>query len=166
MVVTLALFLLSLLGIPPLVGFAAKFQIFQVLYNDGEAFYTAGEVGLGATLIALLVIAGLNTVLSAFYYLKVMKVMILDQRAEDLEGGPARRLHEPVLAAGYSLLLALAVLALGVAWGPVDRLSAQSVSRFRVEVGQDLPTDVPVPTAPVGMGGAGKGKGKGKGKAK
>jgi NADH-quinone oxidoreductase subunit N len=166
MVVTLSLFLLSLLGIPPLVGFAAKFQIFQVLYTDGEAYYTAGEVGLGATLIALLVIAGLNTVLSAFYYLKVMKVMILDQRAEDLEGGPVPRLHVPVLASGYSLLLALAVLALGVLWGPVDRLSAQSVARFRVEAGQDLPTDVSVPTAPVAAGAAGKGKGKGKAKGK
>src|SRR5205085_10025836 len=86
MVVTLSFFLLSLLGIPPLVGFAAKFQVFSVLYNDGQAYYKAGEPGLGATLIGLLVIGGLNTVLSAFYYIKVMKVMILDHRTEDLEG--------------------------------------------------------------------------------
>src|SRR5207248_5312644 len=34
MVVTLSFFLLSLLGIPPLAGFAAKFQIFAVLLNQ------------------------------------------------------------------------------------------------------------------------------------
>src|SRR5204863_912407 len=36
MVVTLSVFLLSLLGIPPLVGFAAKFQIFLALFHAGE----------------------------------------------------------------------------------------------------------------------------------
>ena len=36
MVVTLSLFLLSLLGMPPLVGFAAKFQIFAALYRPAR----------------------------------------------------------------------------------------------------------------------------------
>src|SRR5437660_888092 len=71
LVVTLSLFLLSLLGIPPLVGFTAKFQIFSVLYNEGSGYYRAGEPGLGATLYGLLVVGGLNTVVSAVYYLKV-----------------------------------------------------------------------------------------------
>jgi NADH-quinone oxidoreductase subunit N len=133
MVVTLSLFLLSLLGIPPLVGFAAKFQIFQVLYAEGETYYRNNQTGIGATLIGLLVIAGLNTVLSAFYYLKVMKVMILDQRVEDLEGGEPPVVREPFLASGYSMLLALAVLLLGILWGPVDTLSAQGIARFRKE---------------------------------
>jgi NADH-quinone oxidoreductase subunit N len=171
MVVTLSLFLLSLLGIPPLVGFAAKFQIFQVLYTDGERYYRAGETGMGATLIALLVIAGLNTVLSAFYYLKVMKVMILDQEAGEPEGGPARRLHEPVLASGYSLLLALAVLLLGILWGPVDNVSAQSVARFRKQHGLDNLAGQPsgprpvlpaMPALPIPPGGFQKGGPKGK----
>src|SRR5918912_155710 len=74
MVVTLSLFLLSLLGIPPLVGFMAKFQIFAVLLNQGSAYYHAkpAQPVLGATLYALLVIGGINTVFSAVYYLKVM----------------------------------------------------------------------------------------------
>jgi len=170
MVVTLSFFLLSLLGIPPLIGFAAKFQIFQVLYTDGQTFYKAGQTGLGATLMGLLVVLGLNTVLSAFYYLKVMKVMILDQRAEDLEGGAAPALREPISASAFSVVLALAVLVLGVLWGPVDQLSAQSVARLRWKAGRDLPTDVPVPTAPVMAGGGGRPKGgagvKGKAKGK
>src|SRR5207302_1534616 len=36
--VVLAIFLLSLLGMPPLAGFAAKFQIFGVLYNAGKTY--------------------------------------------------------------------------------------------------------------------------------
>jgi NADH-quinone oxidoreductase subunit N len=162
MVVTLSLFLLSLLGIPPLVGFAAKFQIFQVLYTDGEMYYRAGETGVGATLIGLLVIAGLNTVLSAFYYLKVMKVMILDHRVEDLEGGEPPLVREPIFASGFSMLMALAVFGLGILWGPVNNLSAQSVARFRKEP--------PSPVAPFregprigGIPAKGKGKGKGGG---
>ena len=31
-------FLLSLLGMPPLVGFAAKFQIFSVLFDAGQIY--------------------------------------------------------------------------------------------------------------------------------
>src|SRR5262249_49933188 len=41
MVVTLSIFLLSLLGIPPLVGFAGKFQVFSALYHAGE-YYGSG----------------------------------------------------------------------------------------------------------------------------
>ena len=54
--------------------------------SDGQAYYQAGEPGLGATLIGLLVIGGLNTVLSLFYYVKVLKVMILDRQRR----GPRR----------------------------------------------------------------------------
>src|SRR5262245_35286460 len=109
MVVTLSFFLLSLLGIPPLVGFAAKFQIFAVLWNEGMAYYRNQEPGLGATLIGLLVIGGLNTVLSAFYYIKVMKVMILDRRAEDLEGAEPVRLRESASSVLYVGLITAAV---------------------------------------------------------
>jgi NADH-quinone oxidoreductase subunit N len=165
MVVTLSLFLLSLLGIPPLVGFAAKFQIFTVLYNDGQQYYRAGETGLSATLIGLLVVAGLNTVVSAFYYLKVMKVMILDRRAEDLEGTDVSISREPIMATGFSVLMALAVLGLGILWGPVDQLSAQSVARFRDKPGAAFSNTLP--PAPVGAGGGGpKGKGGGPPKGK
>ena len=86
MVVTLSIFLLSLLGVPPLAGFAAKFQIFQVLYNAAQGYQVQGEANLAATLYAVLVVGGINTVISAVYYLKVMKTMILDVRVEDLEG--------------------------------------------------------------------------------
>jgi NADH-quinone oxidoreductase subunit N len=133
MVVTLAFFLLSLLGIPPLVGFAAKFQIFSVLYVEGREYYRIGEPGLGATLLALLVIGGLNSVLSAVYYLKVLKVMIIEQRAEDLEGREPQRLHERAPTVLFAGLLALAVLVLGILWGQLGAFSRTGMERFRAQ---------------------------------
>ncbi len=134
MVVTLSIFLLSLLGIPPLIGFMAKFQVFSALFQGGEDYYRMGEPGLGATLYALLVVAGLNTVLSAVYYIKVMKVMILERRAEDLEGREPVPLREPRGGIVLAGLLALVVFGLGLAWNPLDRESQVGADRFQPSV--------------------------------
>jgi NADH-quinone oxidoreductase subunit N len=120
LVLTFAVFLLSLLGMPPLAGFMAKFQIFSSLYHSAQAFGEQGETALSQTMYALLVIGGINTVFSAMYYIKVLRVMILDKRLEEVEGRPVERLHVPQIVTGFSLLLALAVLALGVFWDGVD----------------------------------------------
>ena len=172
MVVTLSLFLLSLLGLPPLIGFAAKFQIFAVLYTDGQA-YSRTNPALGATLLGLLVVGGVNTVLSAFYYLKVLKVMILDSRAEDLEGASRRGCAEPVFPVLFSVLMALLVLVLGVLWGPINDLSARGVVRFRKTPGVNstsLPAGAPratfPPMRPGGVQPKGGPEGGPKGKAK
>jgi NADH-quinone oxidoreductase subunit N len=129
MVVTLSIFLLSLLGIPPLVGFAAKFQVFSVLWSTSQAWYRHGDAGLGAILFGLLIVGGVNTVISAMYYVKVMKVMILEGKAEDLEGREPVRLREPISAVFYSFILALAVIVLGILWVP-DRYSHEATDRF------------------------------------
>ena len=46
LVVCLAVFLLSLLGMPPLAGFVAKFQIFSVLFDGAKDFSRHGQPGL------------------------------------------------------------------------------------------------------------------------
>jgi NADH-quinone oxidoreductase subunit N len=130
MVVTLSVFLLSLLGIPPLVGFVAKFQIFSVLFDAGRDHYAKGQPGLGAFLYGLLVVGGLNTVISAVYYIKVMKVMILDERVEDVEGREPAVLPERVPAVTFATLVALAVVVLGIAVDPVVAASRKGVDRF------------------------------------
>jgi len=130
MVVLLSIFLLSLLGIPPLAGFAAKFQIFSVLWKQCQSYYFRGESGLAATLFALLVIGGLNTVFSAVYYLKVMKVMILEVRAEDIEGKEPLPVPEPLPNVVYGGVIALAVLLLGVLFDPLLAASSKGVERF------------------------------------
>lgn len=153
MVVTLCVFLLSLLGIPPLLGFAAKFQVFASLFTEGQWYYRQDQPGLGATLIGLLVVGGINTVISAVYYLKVMKVMILDRRTEDLEGTEPPPLREPWFATTYVGLLAAATLVLGVLWGPLDAASRQTAERFRNEPGKDVLAARPAG----GLGGMGAG---------
>src|SRR5262249_8140619 len=61
MVVTLSVFLLSLLGIPPLIGFIAKFQIFMALYHAGQEYSRVGWPTLATTLYILLAFGALNT---------------------------------------------------------------------------------------------------------
>jgi NADH-quinone oxidoreductase subunit N len=158
MVVMLAFFLLSLLGLPPLVGFAAKFQVFSALYHAGESFGRSGESGLAATLYGLLIIGGLNTVVSAMYYIKVLKVMILDRRAEDLEGREPVRLPEPLAARVFAGLMALLVLVLGILWGPMDRVSRSGADRFLAAVRNGDPMKA-VQQLPIVAGGRGGGGG-------
>jgi NADH-quinone oxidoreductase subunit N len=138
LVVTLGIFLLSLLGIPPLAGFAAKFQIFSVLFESGRLYADLKQPGLSFTMYALLVIGGVNTVISALYYLKVMKVMVLEKPLEEVEGRPSAPLPVPYQPALYALLLSAVILVVGILWGPLDTAS-------RVQGVAGL-----VPTAPAG----------------
>jgi NADH-quinone oxidoreductase subunit N len=125
MTVALSIFLLSLLGVPPLVGFVAKIEIFMALWQSAKEYAAVNATALATWLYAAFAFLGLNSVLSAVYYLKVMKVMILEEKAEDVEGKPARELPEPVLARGYALLLSLVVLVGIFAWSPVEKASVK-----------------------------------------
>jgi NADH-quinone oxidoreductase subunit N len=131
MAVTLGVFLFSLLGIPPLIGFAAKFQIFLALFEAGK-LYESVAPSLSFTMYALVVIGGLNTVISLVYYIKVLKVMAIDKPVEDLGNGMPIPVRVPLGAAFYSFLLAAAVLALGILpdWYPLIDYSRQGVSDF------------------------------------
>jgi NADH-quinone oxidoreductase subunit N len=132
MVVTLSIFLLSLLGLPPLAGFAAKFQIFRVLYDAGQEYSAVpATAGLGNTMFALLVIGGINTVFSAVYYIKVLKVMILDQPLEAVEGRPVAPLSVPVGSAVYAVLLSGLILLVGILWNPLAVASDTGVNGFQ-----------------------------------
>lgn len=123
LVITLAFFLLSLLGLPPLAGFAAKFQIFSELFRAGKLYTAAGQAGLAYTMYALLVVGGLNTVLSLFYYVKVLKVMVLDKSLDEVEGRPAQPLIVPSLPGAFLSVLAVIVLVLGIFWDPLYQAS-------------------------------------------
>jgi NADH-quinone oxidoreductase subunit N len=123
MTIALSIFLLSLLGVPPLVGFVAKIEIFMALWQSASAPGVASTVAV--SLYAAFFFLGLNSVISAVYYLKVMKVMIIEERVEDVEGKEAKPLVEPLPAKAYAFLLSLVVLA-GIAfWAPVERASVK-----------------------------------------
>jgi NADH-quinone oxidoreductase subunit N len=97
LVVCFATILISLIGLPPLAGFAAKFLVFGYLVD--------------ARLYLLLVIGGLNTALSLFYYLRVVKVMTIDPEPHDRL--PVR-LSFLSPAGVYLALLTLPVVVLGI----------------------------------------------------
>src|SRR5207237_1502856 len=92
LVVTMGVFIFSLLGIPPFAGFTAKFQIFSVLFEAADKYEQAGLPHVAWSLYAVVVFAGLNSVLSLFYYVKVLKVMALERCIEEVEGQPVRQL--------------------------------------------------------------------------
>ncbi len=102
-VVCFSLILFSLIGLPPLAGFAAKLMAFYALVSAG-----------GPVLMTLLVIGGLNTAISLVYYLRVVKVMTMDPEPDSR--APATM---PFIPATYIVLITIPVLVLGVAFNEV-----------------------------------------------
>ena len=80
-----AIFMFSLAGIPPLFGFWPKWMVFNAAVSSGY--------------IVLAVAGILGTVIGAYYYLRIVKVMYMDEPAE-----PFARVREPVQ--GFLILLA------------------------------------------------------------
>jgi len=73
--------LFSLIGLPPLSGFVGKFAIFACLVDGYQKVESAGLPGF--YLLLLLIIGGLNTAISLFYYLRVVKIMTIDEEPRD-----------------------------------------------------------------------------------
>jgi NADH-quinone oxidoreductase subunit N len=76
-VVCFSAILFGLIGIPPLAGFIGKFAIFAALADGYEVSTRAGQPAF--YLIVLLVVGGLNTAVSLFYYLRIVKTMTIDE---------------------------------------------------------------------------------------
>lgn len=67
----MAIFMFSLAGIPPTVGFYAKLAVLQALVSTNDATY-----------IVLAVLAVVLSLVGAFYYLRLVKVMYFDEPRE------------------------------------------------------------------------------------
>ena len=65
---SMMIILFSLAGIPPLAGFFAKFYIFTAVIE--QSMYFLAIVGL------------LSTVIAAFYYIRLIKIMYFDEQKE------------------------------------------------------------------------------------
>jgi len=101
----LVLAFLSLLGLPPLAGFFGKLEVFKAAIDADQAW--------------LAVIAVINTVISLFYYLRVIAAAVLDVPA-----GDRADLRSP--ATGVTVILtaaAVASVAFGVAAEPLLSLA-------------------------------------------
>jgi NADH-quinone oxidoreductase subunit N len=100
----IAMFMFSLAGIPPLFGFWPKLLVFQAAVASGY--------------VALAVAAILGTVVGAYYYLRIVKVMYFDEPAE-----PYGRVKQPLQGA-LILTAALIVSPFGyLLIGPLQSLT-------------------------------------------
>lgn len=95
----MAMCMFSMAGIPPLVGFYAKFAVLQALISTGTV-----------THIAIAVFAVIMSLIGAFYYLRVVKVMYFD--AADPQAGPIRARWDVkgVLSINAALMLVLGLV--------------------------------------------------------
>jgi NADH-quinone oxidoreductase subunit N len=106
----LAVFLFSLAGIPPTVGFVGKFYLFDAVVKAG--------------LVPLAIWGVVNSLLSVYYYLRVIVVMYMKPAGETVHAGRSWE-------TGFvTAVLALLVLALGVWPGPFFSMAAATFRRL------------------------------------
>jgi NADH-quinone oxidoreductase subunit N len=101
--VAMVLFLLSLMGIPPLVGFMGKLYVFAAIVDKGPGYWWYA------------VVAALNAAVAAYYYARVIKTMVIDEPAEEK---PAFRLAFPDTA--WLTVFVLANIVPLLFWGTID----------------------------------------------
>jgi NADH-quinone oxidoreductase subunit N len=108
----LALVMMALMfstaGIPPFIGFWAKFNIFQALWLTGHYW--------------LILIAAAASVVGVFYYLRIVKLMYFDAPGDLPSGSSSGMAVRSVLA-----LNGLAVLALGIVPNALIQLCARVI---------------------------------------
>jgi NADH-quinone oxidoreductase subunit N len=108
---TLALFLLSLVGIPPLAGFVGKFYLFGAAVRSGYLW--------------LAVVGVLNSAIAAYYYLRVIVVMYM----REPDGASASAVYAPSFAGGLALAISLAgIVLLGLMPAPFVDLAQSAVA--------------------------------------
>jgi NADH-quinone oxidoreductase subunit N len=107
MAIAMSIVMFSLTGLPPLAGFVAKWNIINALLS--AKFYT------------LAIVLVLNSVVSAYYYLKIVRLMTLKQAesTEAIEGFGF--LNQVVI-----LAMTLPVLILGIFWDGIMTLASSA----------------------------------------
>ncbi|MCL2723742.1 MAG: NADH-quinone oxidoreductase subunit N [Polyangiaceae bacterium] len=108
-----SLFLISLAGIPPTAGFFGKWFVFRAAIDSG--FY------------ALTVIAFMNSVVAAYYYLRVLVFMYMREPAA---GAPVAVPMRSAYVAVALLLSAILVLILGIVPGQTLDMAIKAASIF------------------------------------
>jgi NADH-quinone oxidoreductase subunit N len=111
MALALAIFMFSMAGIPPLAGFFGKLYIFLSAIEAG--LYTLAVIGV------------LTSVVGAFYYLRIIKLMYFDEPVEAFDRPIGREMTAVLLITGVFTLLFFVVP------GPViDTATAAAATLF------------------------------------
>jgi NADH-quinone oxidoreductase subunit N len=111
--VAMAIFLLSLVGIPPLVGFMGKLYVFAAIMEKGREYWWYAVAG------------ALNAAIAAYYYFRVLKTMVIDPGNE--EKAPYR-LALP--DAAWLLVLAAANILPLLWWSRIEGWAQSSLSQY------------------------------------
>jgi NADH-quinone oxidoreductase subunit N len=109
----MTIFMLSLAGIPPTAGFYAKLSVLQAMVATNVPFY-----------IGLAVVAVLLSLVGAFYYLRVIKVMFFDEASDTAPIGAPGDVRAVLSLNG------LAVLVFGLLPGGLMAWCAQAVVKL------------------------------------
>jgi NADH-quinone oxidoreductase subunit N len=116
----MAISMFSLAGLPPLVGFYAKLGVLQALIASEKASY-----------LVLVVFAVIMSLIGAFYYLRVVKVMYFDApQSPNIQPISAPADARIVLAINGALMLGLGILP-----GSLMTLCTQSISSIVKSLG-------------------------------
>ena len=89
--VVITIFMFSLAGIPPLAGFFGKFYIFIA--------------AIESNLLLLAVVGILASVIGAFYYLRIIKVIYFDETKNSFDGFSYRSLNTLINPSAFLILL-------------------------------------------------------------
>lgn len=108
--ICMVLCIASLLGMPPLGGFFAKWMIFAATYRAAQIHWV---------MYIVLAFGALNTIFSLFYYARIVRAMFLEERPADAPAIPL-----PSMEGYYVALLGLMVVLLGVGGSIATGLSS------------------------------------------
>jgi len=106
----MAIFMFSLMGIPPLAGFWGKLYVFGAAVNADLAWYAA--------------VGALNSVIAVYYYARVIKTMLIDE-SED-----TARFSIPWTSYVMVWIMLLPTIGLMLFWSQIEQLALHSLGLF------------------------------------
>jgi NADH-quinone oxidoreductase subunit N len=104
--------LMSLAGLPPLLGFWGKFQAFGSAIRSGAVFLAQGQSAFGWSLVGLTAVGVIGSVVSLAYYGSVVRALFLDP-AESEDPGAEGSTAPPSALVGTLIGLTLLLIILG-----------------------------------------------------
>jgi len=108
--IAMAIFMFSLMGIPPFAGFFGKLYVFGAAVNRNLAWFA--------------VVGALNSVVAVYYYARVIKTMIIDTNED------TSRLSMPWPSHVLIWILLLPTVGMMLFWGAIQRLTETSTRIF------------------------------------
>jgi NADH-quinone oxidoreductase subunit N len=162
--ICILLLMLSLIGIPPLAGFFGKLYLFMEALNQTEQSQKV-------TLIWLVALGLMNSVVSAFYYVRVLKAMFLREPGPRRLSAPDRGIALPIVLGTVvvvvfgimpgSLLSVMQAAAVPMLTDPIKPPAVDPATAFARPPASVAPTPAPEPTKGTLQKGAPRAKGRG-----